>query len=160
MTEYRINYFKKKLLDLGIRGNAYAWLRSYLQDRKQYVQINHFNNDTSEHITIDSKIITTNCSIPQGSVLGCILSLAYINDLPKITKPKCIMLADDVSLLFKCPKDFNINPYIQDTFESIKKWLYEHNLEINTNKTKLIHCKPYQNQQLDLSETKKNIRYR
>ena len=77
--------FKKKLQKLGIRGLAYAWIKSYLTNRKQFVS---FNNVTSS-----SKPIT--CGVPQGSILGSLLFLLYINIVNVSPLLFTILYADD-----------------------------------------------------------------
>lgn len=140
-----------KLHGVGIRGIAYEWLRSYLSDRSQCVQLEHLDERAGALRSARSDFLTTNWSIPQGSVLGCILFLIYINDLPKICDTLCLLFADDISLLFKVRKNdiYDID-LITQTFNAIKLWLNEHNLKINNKKTKIIQFKPYQKQQLNL----------
>ena len=82
----------KKLQIYGIRGINLPWFRSYLANRKQYISLGH-----------DLKIGTQNilCGVPHGSILGPLLLLLYINDLPNssVLDPK--MFADDTNLCFE-----------------------------------------------------------
>ena len=64
-----------KLSKYGIRGTANLWVRSYLQDRQQYCYLNDHK----------SKTLNIKCGVPQGSILGPLLFLVYINDLANIS---------------------------------------------------------------------------
>ena len=80
-----------KLSHYGIRGKANDWLRSYLSDREQYVE---WNNKVSDRLPILT-------GVPQGSILGPLLFLLYINDLPEATNLKSVLYADDSNLLIR-----------------------------------------------------------
>ena len=74
-----------KLDHYGIRGNIHKWISSFLNNRNQKVVIDGYSSDT---ISVDS-------GVPRGSVLGPILFLVFINDLPDLVKSKCRLFADD-----------------------------------------------------------------
>ena len=78
-----------KLEHYGIRGCAPEWFRSYLSERKQYVSVNGSN----------SNLFSITCGVPQGSVLGPLLFLIYINDLPNVSKKlNFYLFADDTNI--------------------------------------------------------------
>jgi hypothetical protein len=140
----------RKLYGMGIRGNAYRWFQTYLQNRQQCVQINWYNKNSGETKTLTSKMRQITCSIPQGSVTGCLLFLAYINDLPKIVNTKCVMFADDVSILISSGSSTECNDRLSEVSKTVCEWLKNHNLEINLNKTKIIQFKPTQKAALEM----------
>ena len=117
-----------KLEKIGIRGTALAWFKSYLGNRKQFVDIN--GNYSTE------KDIKT--CILQGSILGPILFLIYINDLHFVSESLTLMFADDT---FGLKSDSNLNSLIQSINIDIKNmatWFRANKLAVNINKTKYI----------------------
>ena len=87
---WHVGLLAKCKYQCGIRGNLLKWLESYLENRTHSVTLN----------TATSSIKTINAGCPQGSVLGPLLALIYLNDLDGITNNNLLFFADD-TLLFK-----------------------------------------------------------
>ena len=75
-----------KLSNIGLSGINLKWFRSYLSDRKMYTFVNG---------TLSSTYSKLNRSVPQGSILGPLLFLIFINDMPLATDLDCFLYADD-----------------------------------------------------------------
>ena len=69
------NILLEKLSMYGVKGNNRKWFRSYLSNRKQYIQ---FQNDDKKEIP---NSLTIKCRVSQGSILGLLLFIVYVNDL-------------------------------------------------------------------------------
>ena len=107
-----------KLEHYGIRGVALDWFTSYLSNREQYVSV---NGQTS-----DNQVIS--CGVPQGSVLGPLLFLLFINDLPNSSKVLSFFLfADDTNIYFESSNLFNL----QKTMNKHLKFVKNGSMQIN-----------------------------
>ena len=121
----------KKLDHHGIRGIPKRWFQSYLSDRKQYVSV----NNTS------SSILPLSHGVPQGSILGPLLFLIFINDFPNCSDFfKFNLFADDSTLT--CKFDSFDENYVKQTLENelkpVEHWLNMNKIKINCSKSKFI----------------------
>ena len=116
----------EKLNHYGIRGNALNWFESYLNNRKQFVTYNN----------VKSSMKTIKCGVPQGSILGPLLFLIYINDLVNICKNTTPFLFADDTNLFKNGTDLNdIAISLNSQLNDISVWLKVNKLSLNVKKT-------------------------
>ena len=119
-----------KLKHYGINKLTHDWLTDYLKDRQQFI-VYEQNNATSY-----KKVM---CGVPQGSILGPLLFLIYINDLYNALRhTKSFMFADDTNLLYS---NKNVKELFYNTNQdliNIAKWFEANKISLNTNKTKYI----------------------
>lgn len=128
----------------GIRGVVNEWFRSYLKNRQQSV-ILPILDESKTLVNIQSNTSLIENGVPQGSILGPILFLLYVNNLPRVVQEKVVMFADDVSVFFKINKndERNFGLEISETIQIIINWFKHLNLNTNVNKTKLLYFRNY-----------------
>ncbi len=118
----------KKMEKYGIGGIELAWFKSYLTGRSQVVDINGTHSNPRN---VDISVI-------QGSILGPILFLIYINDLPNTTSLLTFMFADDTSTL---KSNVNLNELVDEINNELRKLATGfrcNKMAVNTSKTKFI----------------------
>jgi hypothetical protein len=153
------NILLNKLYGIGVRGTAHEWFQSYLKNRQQIVEIDFFDDDNKTLTKVRSSTINTTCSIPQGSVLGCILFILYINDLPKLLNTiniKSYLYADDISIIFPSMNTDEVTNNLNTIFNTIFPWLEDHNLNLNLQKTNIIQFGPHQRTSLSINYSYQN----
>ena len=116
----------KKLFFYGIRGTANAWLNNYLTNRNQYV----IADDHSSGM----RLIT--CGVPQGSVLGPVLFLLYINDICNVSNLlKFVLFADDTNIFCSSTSLHDLQDTINRELDKLFVWFSVNRLSLNLGKT-------------------------
>ena len=123
------NILFMKLNNLGIGKNVLNWCKSYLTGRSQYVKL---NNNTSTCLPIL-------CGVPQGSILGPLYFVIYVNDLLEKFIGNCVQItlyADDTVLYVshECPR--RTSDLLNEGLHLLSQWCQESKLTINVKKTK------------------------
>ena len=128
---------------LGFSEETTNWFKSYLTNRKFIV---HINNSFSE----PGNLL---CGVPQGSILGPLLFLLYINDMPQAVTCDLLLYADDTCLVFQHKDVIEIETVLNKNFSSLCDWFIDNKLSIHfgeektksilfSSKRKVKKCKP------------------
>ena len=116
-----------KLTHYGIRGIALEWFRNYLQKRKQYVSLNG-------HCSVMKEIT---CGVPQGSILGPLLFIIYINDFHRSSDIlSFILFADDSNVFLSNKNPHTLVQIINSELTKLTQWIRANKLSLNLQKTK------------------------
>ena len=116
----------KKLHYYGIRGHALKWFESYLSERKQCVSIGNTK----------SEIGMLSCGVLQGSILGPLLFLLYINDITKSSNLlKFLLFADAIYLSYSIKPNENPKSIINEELQKVTDWLVANRLPLNVDKS-------------------------
>ena len=98
------------------------WFESYLRDRKEYV---YFNG-------VSSATLNLSCGVPQGSVVGPLLLLLYINDLPNISdKLQLFLFADDTNLYYESDNLVELEKNMNKELKKLSLWLNVNRFALN-----------------------------
>ena len=116
-----------KLDHYGIRDQSLSWFREYSTTRTHRTQ---YGNELSNSLPIT-------CGVPQGSILGRLLFVIYINDLPKcLTQCSIMMYADDTVIYLGGKSTLQIANILQQDFDNIARWIFCNRLIVNLSKSK------------------------
>jgi ribonucleases P/MRP protein subunit RPP40 len=116
-----------KLKSFGIHGNMLRWFHSYLYSRSQYVSVNGYK----------STLFSPTSGVPQGSTLGPLLFLLFINDISKKFNCNFLLFADDLKLFLRIENDRS-RDQLQADCDSLFEWCSENHLRLNVSKCKTI----------------------
>ena len=117
-----------KLRSMGFNENSVKWMYSYLTGREQIVDVNGT-------VSPPSKIT---CGVPQGSILGPMLFLLYVNDMKSAVGCKLLLYADDSALIVSDKCVNNIEKVLSEELHNISKWLVDNKLSLHLGKTESI----------------------
>ena len=130
----------EKLIHYGIQHREIKWLRSYLSNRKQLCVVGGVN----------SEVNYVKVGVPQGSCLGPLLFLVYVNDLPCSVKNSNVsMYADDTRISYKSNTLTQLNEAMNDDLISLEYWLKGNKISLNVTKTHtMLICSKYKQRAL------------
>ena len=114
-----------KLESIGIRDPILTWFKSYLSHRKQHVVIDGQSSNWSN----------VSAGVPQGSVLGPLLFLIYINDVTMKLKSDCLLYADNTSLFDIVDDPVTSSLKLNNDLTEIKDWVRKWLVTVNPTKT-------------------------
>ena len=120
------NILLHKLTYYGFRGKALDWFSSYLSNRKQYVIYNN-EKSTMEKLT---------CGVPQGSILGSLLFILYVNDIVNTSSVlEFVLFADDTTILYSHEDLASKIDVVNNELKEVTNWFKANRLSVNAKKT-------------------------
>jgi len=126
----------EKLSSHGIKGTTNSWFRSYLTNRRQFIEINKSDSSNVMVNRYRSSSMEIKQGVPQGLVLGPLLFLLYINDLPlNIHGANLVMFADDNNVLMMDSDVGALQNKINRVTAELEIWFNRNDLVINASKT-------------------------
>ena len=118
----------KKLAHYGLDPNAIKWFQSYLSERRMYTRVGDSDSDMMDIL----------CGVPQGSILGPLLFIIYINDLPHVTKLFTALYADDTTFA-NCNEDIDeLFSHTNKLLAEVEDWFDANYLSLHPGKTRFM----------------------
>ena len=116
-----------KMYKYGIRGVALSWFESYLSNRNQYVSFSNYNSES----------MLISCGVPQGSILGPLLFLLYVNDMANVSSVLfTILFADDTNVFVQGKSLDHLIDVMNNELCKLSEWMAINKLSLNVKKTK------------------------
>lgn len=127
-----------KLESYGIRGVSATWIRGFLTDREQYVSVKHSEGEKFGDVPSDVRKVSM--GVPQGSVLGPVLFILYVNDLVGSLGigAAATLYADDTSVIISGNKQ-QLEERCQSSLDNLQNWFSYNHLSLNSKKTEFLH---------------------
>ena len=143
------NILLKKLQFYGFHGKIYQWIKSYLSARSQYIKVGE----------AESTYQSIKFGVPQGSILGPLLFLLFINDLPNCSDLIFFCLfADDSNLFLNAPDFRSLQILLKNELPKVSNWILINKLSLNLSKTHyLLFHRVRQTQALEVTLCNKRI---
>ena len=129
-TTYQVSHrlLLKKLESIDLTPGTTSWLHNYLSDRYFCVRVGSSVSAPQSSLS----------GVPQGSILGPLLFLLFVNDLPTVVSSPCLMYAADIKLW--CTVDTIANyTTLQQDLSNMTEWLDKHMLPVNVDKCVCLH---------------------
>ena len=125
-----------KLWSIGVTGSLWHWFKCYLSNRHHFVQLE----------THSSSLLSVKSGVPQGSILGPLLFLIFVNDLPeRISYSSLLLFADDSKIQNAISSSDDI-AHLQSDIDALVSWTYTNSLFLNSKSVRLLgfRCRPMQ----------------
>ena len=117
-----------KLSAAGLGDDILRWFNSYLSDRQQLVDVSGTHSGTAP----------ISCGVPQGSILGPLLFLIYVNDMSAVVKNKLLLYADDSGILVSGKSKSDIERLLKEDLHLVSQWMVDNKLSLRLGKTESI----------------------
>ena len=117
-----------KLGAIGANSQTVNWFNSYLTSRSQYVQVSDVSSNQRDVL----------CGVPQGSIIGPLLFIVYVNDMSNAVKCDLYLYADDSALIISGKSLTEIEKLLSDNMSLVSQWLIDNKLSLHLGKTESI----------------------